>query len=384
MLVERKVARNPLLNIAETVRKQLNGMKKILYILYILLIPISSVYAQSLEKSWLFSQKNWPNTAIYPYELKGQVKSWEMKGRYGIVRRQEFDKLGNLVLDNCKNKVTVIENNSPDALIKNYEKSYIAFDTINNSIYLKLNNRGQVLEKGDGKTRTFNTFDANGKILMSQTRTFKSRVYTADSRGDFNTPYVYRDTTYSITLFEYNQLGSLITFAYFNRSGSNDDNSIGIIYKRDSADNVIQEMKYNSHAILSRCFGDFHSSSDDYLKKVITKIKDSSFTVNDIFSKCLVIDKYKHYWNSTYKYDTSGNCVEYIYYGYRPLHGGDQQTLRATWEFTDGILTKELQYDGDNRLKATLEYDDNKNVIKEIIIWGDQEVVFDYEIDYYE
>jgi len=66
------------------------------------------------------------------------------------------------------------------------------------------------------------------------------------------------------------------------------------------------------------------------------------------------------------------------------LHGGDQQTLRATWEFTDGILTKELQYDGDNRLKATLEYDDNKNVIKEIIIWGDQEVVFDYEIDYYE
>jgi len=342
------------------------------------------MYAQSLEKSWIFTQKSWPETAIYPYKLQGPVKSWVMEGRYGIVRKQEFDELGNQTLDSCKNRTSPVNYNSPAVIIEQYEKSYSPIDTINSSAQLKFNDRNQLLEKKDGSTLITNTFDPDGKILMSQTKAFTSRIYTGDSHGNYETPLVYRDTIFSITLFEYNELGSLITYAYFNRSGSSNDNSMGIIYKRDSSDNVIQEMKYDSHAILSSCFGDHHSSNDDYLEKIIAQIRDSSYTVNNIFSKCVVIDKYKRFWNSTYKYDAPGNCIEYTFYGYHPLYGAEEQTLRATWEFTDGILTKEIQYDGDDKLKSTLEYDDNKNVIKETIIWGDQELVFDYEIDYYE
>lgn len=365
-------------------REVLIPMKKVIFILSILWSSLSVVHAQPNEKHWMFSQKAWPNTAIYQYQLQGPVKSWIMKGQYGVVRKQEFDPQSKLVSDTSKNRTYPVRDVTPHGLMGYYERSYAAPDSTNQTIRIRLNDKNQILEKGNKVTDTLNVFDENGKISMSQTQTINTHTYSADSRGAIYPPIVYKDTTYSLTLFEYNELGSLITFVYCNRGGSSNDHSTGIIYKRDSADNVVEKLEYSSHTILSECFDDFQSLNDDYLKKVITQIRDSSFSVNDIFSKCLVIDKDKRYWKSTYTYNALGNCVEYIIYGHRSLYGADKQSLRATWEYSNGSLIKEFQYNYENKLKATLDYDGHENVVKETIVYGKKEVIFDYEIEYYE
>ncbi len=354
---------------------------KSLIALNLAILPWVFSYAQTLERS--MQQKQWPQTAIYPYEIQGPVKSWKMKTHGDIIKQITFNQSGNVLSGSVEKIKPRLIYHAPEILARTYERQLSLVDTSNGAPKILLNSKNQILKKSMGNTDTINRFDENGKILMSWTRTYISRTYTHDSKGRIDPPYVYRDTVYSLTLFKYNQKGSLVTFAYFNRSGSSSDNSMGIIFKRDSSDNLIEKREYDSHAILSRCFGDFHSMNDDYLEKVIGKIEANAYTVDDIFSNCLVIDEYKYYWKSTFNYNSKGNCIEYTYYGYRPIYGAPEQTLRAEWEYSKDAKIKEFQYDGDDKLKAVLYYDAHENVVKETIFNGDKEYVFDYDIIYF-
>lgn len=315
--------------------------------------------------------KTWPSAI--DYKLKGKVKSWTMFSEGKEVRRQQFDKNNLLVDDTWQG--TVQTYTAPEYLPEKYkaefEKVYKVKPVWNDTaVKMVFNDRMQLLETKTPGYHLVNTFNREGKIQVSRKTEIITHTSAWNSIRHPEPTHTYSYTIQSLTVFKYNKAGKLLEFEHFH---SDPFQNLRMLYSYDSANNLVESSRYDRININLSFF------NDSYLKKLHGSDIDSAFDINRI---------YKGYWNQglpsrqTWKYDSNGNKIEYLVFGYR-----NGLSFKATWEYDrQGRLTRETHHDVyHNTISAVIDYDKRGNVIQETNFdyWQKTKYQYRYEIRYY-
>jgi hypothetical protein len=313
--------------------------------------------------------RSWPRTAIFPYILKGPVKSWKLIGENGVLRTQEYSKEGQLIKDESVNHPADFSQYTfPFQQKAEFEKVY-SDTTSFVGIKVKYNERFQIIEKKIGKNKESSLFDEKGNILVHKTKQTKEHLVTDNSRGPIIPPYKYEENISTVTIFKYNDQDSLIEFEHIN---SNPYHNYRVVYIRDSSDYLVEKLTYDHY--------DVAVYDDDYVDQIFDKVKDNQFDINTIYKEFWTSQIYASPSRETFKNDSLGRPIEYIVYGNK-----GNPSFKANWEYKGDKLIRETHFDFyHNKTSAILEYDEWENVVKETVIYGDRQYLFSYEIEYYD
>jgi len=318
----------------------------------------------------------WSSSRLYDdWKLQGPVKTWAIKNEEGLIRKQHYDKLGNLVKDSCL--FSPFQSSPPDEEVQqlkaNLEKIVSHREKHEDTNTWIFNERGQLLALKSPNQNATSTFTADGKILSYKSIQITTQTRAWNSIHHDEPTYTFTDTTYCLAVFKYNQAGLLKEFEYFH---SNYELNLRWVYRYDSTNHRIEINRYDYLNV-----GTHYVSNDAYPGCLMAANVDSTFNINNFFDG---------FWEHGYapyaehfKYNAFGKKTETTTYGgWRHELGS-----KTTWEYDSlGNVTQEIHHDVyHNVVQSILKFDNHGNVIHETHynLLGEITYQFYFEIKYY-
>lgn len=325
------------------------------------------------------AQSGW--TSAVGYMFRGNIRTFTILNAYGeTVDKEEFTNLNDQVMymrreDSIRNSGRI----SPGLLKFEYEKIYpFVLVSVDSTVKMKFNGRGQLLERQEGNLHEWNTFSEDGKIIAHIRSERFSEVIKGggvESRKpkDAMPDYVFSNTVSAITIFKYNNRGSLLELEYYNSDPSKNVRIANTYNQR----NDLTECNYYNYENISWKF-----LKEDYLEKFIHTKIDNLFLIDTY---------YPDYWcdgtplKETWTYNNKGKKTNYR------LYNGHNNTVgfEARWSYNaSDVLMEEWQYNiflnSPEELKCLIVFDYHGNIISETrYLDFSREVYIKYKYEYY-
>ena len=308
----------------------------------------------------LNAQYTWPSAIDYMF--KGNIKTFTILNNGGtIVAKEAFNNEYDQMTyvrkeDSIRNSGRI----SPWLLSYEYEKVYpFVLVSVDSTVKMKFNGRGQLLERQAGNVHEWNTFSEDGKIIAHiRSETFSEMVVGGGVKSrkpkKLMSDYIFSNTVSSITIFKYNNYGSLLEFEYYH---TDPDKNFRITNIYDLSNNLVERDRYDHQNISWKLL------KEDYLEK---------FIHTDISNLFLIDTYYPDYWcegapqKEVWRYNETGQKTHYMLYNDHHNSVG----FIAKWYYRqDGSLMEEWHYyvfiNSPEQLKCVMEFDKCGNVVSE-------------------